>query len=410
MSSEAFFCRTVTPPREGTHLASALLGARLLLILLGLILLCPAPATANPIGTVISLTPGVSVLRDGQTLPLALKDPVEAQDSIITDATGKAQIIFNDDSTVTLANSTNLDMSEFNYEDGNPGFKGHVGQGLVRVITGKIVEQNPDGFSITTPHATVGIRGTVLDVGVDENRTTVFVENTLHREVFVNNTQVPQGNKAIVDSAGAQPILQPLTPQDQNDLDTDATVATPVMTETAEGTPAAIPSPDSDLTSQNLPQQAMADNITPPAPPAVTIATVTGGLTPGPGGEIGRQGNPADFTGDFSFKVDLTGGGAISDGRMSGVYDDNTGSPLVYDVHSGTGTISNGNFTITGFQGSVYTGPAGGAMPPNNITSMTGSGNITNVGGTVSGTYYIDGVGTTGWTPDAGTFAGRRIQ
>ncbi len=428
MFSGVFLSRTVTQPRGDTQPVGMPWGARLLLMLLGLILLCPVPAAANPIGTVISLTPGVSVLRDGQTLPLALKDPVEAQDTIVTDATGKAQIIFSDDSTVTLANSTNLDMSEFNYEDGDPAFKGHVGQGLVRVITGKIVEQNPDGFSITTPHATVGIRGTVLDVGVDENRTTVFVENTLHKEVFVNNTQVPQGNKAIVDSAGASPILQPLTPQDQNDLDTDATVSTPIMTETAQGTPAAIPGPDSDLTSQNLPQQALADDVTgtppptpiPPAPPSVIIATVSGALSPdsAPHGVTAMTspgpGPQPDYVGTFSFSINMSTG-AISGATMQASSALTTVNGLAYNLTGGTGTMAAGAFHIANFGGNVIYPyvpiPTNIPQPVGDAnTYLDGSGNINAVGGTVSGTYFVNGASTTGWAVDGGTFTGARTN
>ena len=63
-------------------------------------------AFAAPIGTVIALNPGVTVERQGQHLPLALKDSLELGDTIISDATGKAQIMFNDDTTVSIANNT----------------------------------------------------------------------------------------------------------------------------------------------------------------------------------------------------------------------------------------------------------------------------------------------------------------
>ena len=107
------------------------------LLLFCLVLLAPALAQAAPIGTVISLTPGVSALRGGETIPLALKDVIEEGDTIVTDGTGKVQIIFDDDSTVTLSNATSLDMREFMGEGDDPAFEGHIGQGLVRIITGK---------------------------------------------------------------------------------------------------------------------------------------------------------------------------------------------------------------------------------------------------------------------------------
>ena len=105
--------------------AGTVSGLRLFLTLFCLALLYPATAQAGPIGTVISLTPGVSALRGGQTIPLALKDAVEAGDTISTDGTGKVQIIFDDDSTVTLTNNTSLSMDEFrDQNDADPAFNG----------------------------------------------------------------------------------------------------------------------------------------------------------------------------------------------------------------------------------------------------------------------------------------------
>lgn len=82
---------------------------------------------AAPIATVIALNPGVTVERQEQHLPLALKDSLELDDTIISDATGKAQIMFNDDTTVSIANNTTLSMNEFADTGANPAFKGHVG-------------------------------------------------------------------------------------------------------------------------------------------------------------------------------------------------------------------------------------------------------------------------------------------
>lgn len=68
------------------------------------------------------------------------------------------------------------------------------------------------------------------------------------------------------------------------------------------------------------------------------------------------------------------------------------------------------------FQGVVgYTGtalypvetstPVAGITVPTSATFMNGSGNITNVGGGVSGTYEVGNVGL-GWNADKGTFSG----
>lgn len=403
--------------RLHTHSTSTVQIRLLLPLLLCLLLLHSVEASAAPIGTVISLTPGVSVLRGGETIPLAVKDPIEAHDTITSNASGKAQIIFNDDSTVTLANNTSLSMDEFSFDGTEPAFKSHVGQGLIRVITGKIVEQNPDGFNLTTPQATIGIRGTVLDVSVDENRTTVFVENTLHKEVYVNNTQVPQGQRAIVDATGAAPTLQPITPDEQENIDTETTVVRTIAPP-AGGIAAISPGPVTDLARANLPQQALGDDLTPlpappvpPIPPAI-IATVSGSMVGSPAGPYSSGiGSEADYAPTFSFSVNMTSG-AIFSATMTG--SSNTfamGSGLSYNLHSGSGNMSAGTFSINNYSGTVNYPLANPALPitPNDPSIyMNGTGNIATVGGTVSGTFRVGGNGTTGWFIDDGTFSGVR--
>jgi hypothetical protein len=71
--------------------------------------------------------------------------------------------------------------------------------------------------------------------------------------------------------------------------------------------------------------------------------------------------------------------------------------------------MSGGSFSISGFGGTMEY-PLASPYPAPPGSHMTGSGNVDNVGGAVSGTYYIDGVGVTGWTPDAGSFSGSRTQ
>jgi hypothetical protein len=79
-------------------------------------------AAGGEAGRAVSVVPGVLVERDGAGVLLALNDRLRDTDRIVTDATGKARILFPDDGAVTL--------------------------GPARFITGKIVEWNPGGFSV----------------------------------------------------------------------------------------------------------------------------------------------------------------------------------------------------------------------------------------------------------------------
>ena len=167
---------------------------------------------AAPIGQVTAVLSGAFVSRDGGEEALSLKDPIEAKDTLRTDATGKVQVLFADNSSVTLGPNTTMTMQEFAFEDGEPQFKAHLGQGLMRVITGAIVEQNPKGFGVTTPEAHIGIRGTIITVLTKDGFTTVWVENTT-RIVYVNDIDVPSGEKITVPST--PPLRLPIAPEDR---------------------------------------------------------------------------------------------------------------------------------------------------------------------------------------------------
>jgi hypothetical protein len=88
---------------------------------------------------------------------------------------------------------------------------------MARVVTGKIVEKNPKGFSVVMLEATIGVRGTILSVRSMNGKTTTYVENTA-RAVYVNDIDVPGGNKITV-PGDAQP--EAISPQDRRDLGRD---------------------------------------------------------------------------------------------------------------------------------------------------------------------------------------------
>ena len=280
-----------------------------------------------------------------------MKDPIELHDVVQSDATGKVQIILSDDTALTMGANSRLDMREFADSGSDSRFNVHLGQGLARIITGKIVEQNPQGFSVTTPEATVGIRGTVLAVRSDQGSTTVFVENTLHRQVFVNNTQVPQGFKAVVGSLDAVPTPQPISPQEQQTIEQESRVASTPSNETLLAGLAAVPQgPDTTLGEANLGQQELGDTLTAPTVPTTpTTAVVSGTLR--------EWGWPGETRGTFSFDVALSSG-AISNASMSGSKPTAALTNLDisdFALQGGSGSIGNAGSGLTEITGYTAT-------------------------------------------------------
>jgi hypothetical protein len=301
------------------------------------------------------VVPGVTVVRDGQSLPLEKLAPLFLSDSVRTDATGRVRIMFNDDSTVDLGKNGSLDLRDFADSGTKPVFNVHLLQGLARVVTGKIVEQNPEGFKVSTPEGTIGIRGTILSVRAEDGVTTVYVENTT-RAVFVNSIRVPGGEKITLPSDPLRP--EPITPQDRRDLGRDlafrggngVAAAAPepdMLTETPDGPPPSLVT-EGDLIlpgtalgdialNTSLPSSALTGSAPATANYVLTSATLAG-----------------YFTGlNLGFTVDL-GSGAITNGYMNG-----TGTNFgAFNLTGGTGNASTlDSLGITGFSGTPH-GPA----------------------------------------------------
>ena len=289
------------------------------LLVLLMALPCAAFSADATIGTVITLTPGATMLRDGTTQALALHAGIRLADSISTDAGGRVKILFSDDSSVSLGPNTTLDMNEYADAGSASTFGIHVPQGMVRAITGRIVDQNPGGFTMSSPEATVGIRGTIVTMHVERGqggrmRTTVYVENTLRR-VHVNGDDVPSGNKWIREDGASR--QERIAPEDRRHIGRElafrggagSAAAAPEGAERGQrrsarfGDGGGLVPENDDLKNDPQIAQAMLN-------PTLPVGRVTGTLT-----DTAVTGSTL-YSGSFSFAVDLATG-AISNGTIN---------------------------------------------------------------------------------------------
>ncbi|WP_298994375.1 FecR family protein [uncultured Desulfovibrio sp.] len=320
-----------------------------------LTLLAGGVCTAKDVGQVISFKAGVTAQRSGQAVVLDMKSPVADRDTLTTDATGRAQILFDDDTTVSLGSNTSLSLETVVAEGANPAFKVRMGQGIARFITGKIVEKNPDGFSVVTPDATVGIRGTILSLKVDSGATTVYVANT-SKEVFVNGVRVPSGFKITL----PQGTVTPMTPADHNLVSGSVAANRPASGGTAQLAP---PSPvmGNPITPTPLAQtpivaQALGEGFRQTGNANVSGALITG-----------------MYTGSFSFLVNLTNGNVSNGVMQSG----NSDTPMA--MTGGRGSISGSSLNVSGFTANDYSGSMSGTAARNTSgLSVIGGYNVTN--------------------------------
>jgi hypothetical protein len=119
-----------------------------------------------------------SIVRKSATLAASKGSGVEADDNVRTTA-GKVGITFTDNTRVQINENSKLVIDSFVFDPNNK--KGgklamKVAMGTVRYASGAVAHNNPDSVKLTTPTATIAVRGTDFTMTVDElGRSTVIL-------------------------------------------------------------------------------------------------------------------------------------------------------------------------------------------------------------------------------------------
>ncbi len=136
-----------------------------------------ADAPEEPIGSVATLTGKASVTRNEKSIPLALKDDIYLNDIVQTSANSSLGITFSDGTTFNLKASSQITIDDFVYEDGGKKNSGlfDVAKGTVAFVASQVAKTG--NMQITTPTATLGIRGTSGLVEVPAGTTATSANN-----------------------------------------------------------------------------------------------------------------------------------------------------------------------------------------------------------------------------------------
>ena len=115
-------------------------------------------AGADPSGFVIAVVQAAHI--DGRSGKMILQpaSPVFSGDHIITDALGLVQVKFRDDTKLVVGPNSMMVIDAFVFNNDNTARQVSISavRGAFRFIAGK---SSKDAYSITTPTATIGVRG-----------------------------------------------------------------------------------------------------------------------------------------------------------------------------------------------------------------------------------------------------------
>jgi hypothetical protein len=141
---------------------------------LAFLILAAAPAVAlaaEPAGEAVSVSQSASATGSAGARVLDVRGDVFTGDVVKTNASGVAQILFRDNTKLVVGQNSQVTVDSFVFQNKTTAkaFSIDAVRGSFRFITGASAKQ---AYTIRTPSATIGVRGTEFDLSVNEDGTT----------------------------------------------------------------------------------------------------------------------------------------------------------------------------------------------------------------------------------------------
>lgn len=127
-------------------------------------LMTSAPAAAQAIGAAAAVRNQVTgTMGSSQPRALTVGAPIHQNERIETGANSVAQLLFSDQTTLSIGQRSQVTLDRYVYSGDRSAGEVAVtlGGGAMRFVTGS---QNPSNYQVRTPVATIGVRGTIIDL------------------------------------------------------------------------------------------------------------------------------------------------------------------------------------------------------------------------------------------------------
>jgi hypothetical protein len=139
------------------------------LVLASLLILLSSNNSFAAVGKVTEQTGPTEIVRNKNSISAKVGSGVEMNDTIVT-AKAKAKLTFEDNTTVNITEQSKLVVDDFVYDPkkGSGKLAMKVVMGTARYASGQIAKTNPQQVAVSTPTATIAVRGTDFSMTVDE--------------------------------------------------------------------------------------------------------------------------------------------------------------------------------------------------------------------------------------------------
>ena len=176
----------------------------------------PAPAAAEAIGRVASASGNATAVRNGVSVTLNVGDAVYKGDVVQTAGNSAVGVVFTDGTTFNLTSNARMVLNEFVYNPGGTSNNALINlvQGSITFLAGEVARTGD--MNVGTPVATMGIRGTAVQVDIDVNNGQVKMSVLIEQGGRVGSFNVYSlsGNLlGTVNNAGFVTLVTPTGPQ-----------------------------------------------------------------------------------------------------------------------------------------------------------------------------------------------------
>jgi hypothetical protein len=222
-------------------------------------------AATPKIGVASAVKNDVHRVVGGGSQPLTTGSDVFTNERIRTGEASTAQILFLDKTSLTIGPRAELTLDRFVYNPstGTGRVVLNAVHGAFRFITGS---QNPRNYTVRTPVGTLGVRGTIVDLIVENGQVIVIlVEGVLNFTLNGVTYTLSKAGTAYVFSANGN-VQGPVT-WDGTIINTGGDVAFPLYGRYFVGEPVDNGLPGTNLNSIDQLNGIIQHSLTPPAPP-----------------------------------------------------------------------------------------------------------------------------------------------
>ena len=147
------------------------------------------------IAKVTAIKGDVLIKRAGQYKIAKLNSAINKLDVITTEKNARIQLVFSDNTIISIGKNSTFSIKDYLFDIGKkPKISLKFGYGTFKSITGKIGKLNPKGFKLESKTATMGIRGTIINLDLNsENEIYLVPEGKIELKI---------GNQIIIINAG----------------------------------------------------------------------------------------------------------------------------------------------------------------------------------------------------------------